>query len=740
QTGNQALNLAITNNIKTDQASLSANLSMVYYTWGDYPKAIQYARASIEFLIANQQPQQLYDAYINIGSYYRRWGQADSAVYFHKKALNEISSATDLKYVLAQKELAISYVNLQKYNEAKEVIEKMNKTRASGSYSDQDPALDLGCAEVYYALGEYQKAWEYISSSFEHFSDLEQVSPDHPTLIPFLENYIGLAVKLELNDLANSNYQALNNKLINQIATYFSAMSENGKLLFYREIKQHFESFNSFAINQTDLNQTVLHQLYENQLLVKGLLFNDAAKIQNTVTKSEDRTLKNTYQKLLDKKNLLARSITLSNDEKMNRGVDQQTIQQEIDSLQIKLIKQGMEPSSHRVYEPELVQKVKKSLQKAEAAVEIVRFKTYDFSNGGFYTDQIHYLALIIKAGSDEISFVHIKNGNYLESKGYQAYTNAISFELKDTNSYNNYWEPIVSKLSGVNRIYFSGDGVYHKININTLLNPTSNQFVIDELDVRLVTSTRELIKKNSVLPKDGQVFLVGFPTYNLDIKESTSVKNTIQKTFATRAFTNIENLEPLPGTYSEVTTIASILDESKWKTKVLTGEDAIEEKIKDLQNPTILHIATHGFFEESSPKDNPLFYSGLFLSGASSIYQNKSETEEDGILTAYEAMHLQLNQTEMVVLSACETGMGRVENGEGVYGLQRAFLIAGSKSVVMSFWKVNDQTTMDLMINFYKNLNAQKDRHIAFRNAQLELKNQYPNPKYWGAFNIVGR
>ncbi len=93
-----------------------------------------------------------------------------------------------------------------------------------------------------------------------------------------------------------------------------------------------------------------------------------------------------------------------------------------------------------------------------------------------------------------------------------------------------------------------------------------------------------------------------------------------------------------------------------------------------------------------------------------------------------------------MVVLSACETGMGHIENGEGVYGLQRAFLIAGSKSVVMSFWKVNDQTTMDLMINFYQYLSTTKDKHVAFRKAQLQLKEKHPNPKYWGAFNIVGR
>ena len=739
QTGKQALDLAIKNNLATDQASLAANLSMVYYTWGDYAKTISYARASLKYLNKNNQTGQLYDAYINIGSYYRKWDQADSAVYFHKKALEEIQSPFDLKHVLAQKELAISLIALQKPDSARIVIEQMNKTLETYSFADQEAALDLGSAEIYYGLGEYEKAWEFISKAFEHYSKLEEISPNHPSIIPFLESYIGLAIKLERNDLARANFEALNDKLINQILTYFPAMSENGKLLFYRDIKKHFESFNSYALDQTELSQTMLIQLLENQLLLKGLLFNDQMKIQKSIMNSDDKVLKSTFQDLKTKKNLLARSVSLTPEEKNSRELDSKRIQHEIDSLQIQLQVMGMAPS-HSVYEPELIQKVMKALKPGEAAVEMIRFKTYDFSYGGKFTEQINYLAIILKGESDEANFIPIKNGNELEGRAYQAYSNAVLFELEDRKSYDAYWKPIADELSGIDRIYLSGDGVYHKININTLLNPKTNQFVIDEMDVRLVTSTRDLLKSNSLLPTRGEILLVGFPTYHLGTGVSAHDSKPNQKTVVTRAFTNIENLEPLPGTYSEVTTIESILDETKWKTKVLTGKDALEERIKELENTTILHIATHGYFEETSPKDNPLFYSGLFLSGASSKYQNKDHIGDDGILTAYEAMQLNLSETQMVVLSACETGMGHIENGQGVYGLQRALLIAGSQSVVMSFWKVNDQTTMDLMVNFYQNLSTTNDKHIALRNAQLQLKEKHPNPKYWGAFNIVGR
>ena len=139
----------------------------------------------------------------------------------------------------------------------------------------------------------------------------------------------------------------------------------------------------------------------------------------------------------------------------------------------------------------------------------------------------------------------------------------------------------------------------------------------------------------------------------------------------------------------------------------------------------------------------NPLFRSGLILAGAGATHEDVTkQSNEDGIFSAYEAMQMDLSKTELVVLSACETGLGELHNGQGVYGLQRAFMAAGAQALVMSLWQVEDNATQDLMATFYKNWlsNSNMEKHEAFRRSQQEVMKRYPNPVFWGAFVMLGQ
>ncbi len=191
------------------------------------------------------------------------------------------------------------------------------------------------------------------------------------------------------------------------------------------------------------------------------------------------------------------------------------------------------------------------------------------------------------------------------------------------------------------------------------------------------------------------------------------------------------------------------------WQTNLFVRREASVANIKKVQNTRLLHIATHGFFMPDidvqsegnfgihlqNEQSNPLFRSGLLFAGSASALSQQIEAgADDGVLTAYEAMNLDLDETELIVLSACETGLGEVRNGEGVYGLQRAFIVAGAKSIVMSLWKVDDETTQLLMNNFYERWVSGTEKLLAFQQAQQELKEIHPEPYFWGAFVMLGK
>ena len=173
------------------------------------------------------------------------------------------------------------------------------------------------------------------------------------------------------------------------------------------------------------------------------------------------------------------------------------------------------------------------------------------------------------------------------------------------------------------------------------------------------------------------------------------------------------------------------------------------------MRSPKILHIATHGYFNpdeiksdetltgaESEYASNPLLRSGLLMKGAGDVLKSNNSLKinsENGVLTAYEAMDLNLDNTDLVVLSACETGKGEVQIGEGVFGLQRAILVSGAKTLVMTLFKVNDDITKELMINFYKKWLETGELRKSFTDAKKQIKAKYKYPVYWGSFVMVG-
>jgi CHAT domain-containing protein len=397
-----------------------------------------------------------------------------------------------------------------------------------------------------------------------------------------------------------------------------------------------------------------------------------------------------------------------------------------------------------------------------EAAIEVVRFRTFTPDSGGYYAGQVHYAALVVRKNARQPEWILIPNeGNKMEKQNLSFYRNAIKFEMADPYSYNLYWKPLADRLGGVSKIYFAPDGVYNQINLNSLSNPATSKFVLEEVAIENVTNTKDLVERlPSGTSATGRVYLYGFPQYAIATQQqvvtqeggTTRKINRGERAGILRFLRGENGIVMLPGTKTEVEKIQGILSSARFSPDVRLSTQAQEASVKNIEQVRLLHIATHGFFLDDPDFalvgnanryiENPLLRAGLIMAGAEDFLRTgelAAEGEQDGILTAQEVMDLGLDQAELVVLSACETGLGTVQNGEGVYGLRRAFGIAGARSVVMSMWSVDDDATQELMTAFYSQWAQGQSRQEAFRKAQLQLKEKYPNPFYWGAFVMIG-
>lgn len=321
---------------------------------------------------------------------------------------------------------------------------------------------------------------------------------------------------------------------------------------------------------------------------------------------------------------------------------------------------------------------------------------------------------------------------------------------------YTSLFQSLEPELADVEHLLISPDGQLNLIPFSSLMNEAS-EYVLETHQVTYLTSGRDLLRLQETTVSDQAPVLIADPNYDT---ADGSVEPTITDTPPTLVASARGNQRaadmstltfgPLEGTAIEAKEISSTVVDAQ----VLTGTGATENALKRLQAPRILHIATHGFFlQDSATESNPwgaqsfnnrgtgntteitdpLLRSGLALAG----FNTRQSGDEDGVLTALEAASLDLNGTQLVVLSACETGVGQAINGEGVFGLRRAFVMAGAQTQILSLWRVDDHATKDLMVGYYQRLEADQGRSAGLRDMQLEMLNgdEYSHPYYWAAF-----
>ena len=637
------------------------------------------------------------------------------------------------------KHKAALYIAQEKLVQATEALEK-----AQGIWEQRlGRRNNINLADIYLLHGDVYYAQRKYSEAESLYNDAKRLfdrffSDEHPEYVKTLSR---LAKVYYMNGDQRAAKRTIEEVLTNYnqfIRDYFPALSEREKAKFWNTIKADYEFYNTLAVTMGDRFPELVENVYNNALLTKALLLSSSIKMRQRIVNSGDQELIARYEDWLTKKELLTTMLSMSQEDIVANQLNPAQVAGEVELLEKELSERS--EAFAEGFDQEVVtwEEVRDALGPNEVAVEMVRFRYFDQQ----FTDSIIYAVLYVKPDFKKgPQLVLIPNGADLEGDYLHYYRNSIRYRLVDQYSYDIFWRPIDEAIGTTSTMYLSVDGVYNQINVEAI--PTGeNRYVIDNSNIILVSNTKDVYRHqqaNTSEEPSQEAVMFGDPEFYVDASD----------------YNPSGKISNLPGTREEVGQLQKLLAEQGWITEEYVEDAASEQQLKQLENPRVFHIATHGFFEPGKPTDNlpgvsvsdaeayenPLLRTGLLLTGAGNLLDQTdfNFNLDDGILTAYEAMNLNLDNTDLVVLSACETGLGEIEIGEGVYGLQRAFLVAGAKTLIMSLFKVPDEATQKLMVKFYTKWLETGDKRQAFIEAKKEIRNEFQEPYYWGAFVMIG-
>jgi CHAT domain-containing protein len=738
-------------------------LGLMYLETGNFDEARDLIRRSLKYREKRFAKTNLlrYRSHLAYGNYFYHTHNLDSAYYYlaeyvyyirnsNHTSKQELNRYADTYAILADLEIERNNIELAIRHAKKNKKwqhHRWTKKEAGRNNINKIHSLDL-LSRCFRLANDTTSALHYSRKAFELYEERIQTETHH--MIPLLVNRA-----LIYWDMGNfegaQQYFIKATELQNEfIEKNFSSLTEYEKENFYSALRKNFDYLNAFAvdrINAQSNTDSIFSTVYDFHIATKAIILNESNKMLSILQATTDEDLKGKFAEWRKEKNEMAKKMVVQDFDENDPTVKE--LKGNINRLEKEMAQKTALFAVHGTQTK--WQDIRKSLKPGQVAIEIVRTPVYarmavksnvksklNISYLNTLTDSVVYMVMIVKPDTKTApERLVIANGKELESRAFRFYQNSNLLKLKDKYSYNYFWKPIADKLSNATEIFVSADGVYNLINLWLLEDPVSGKRLIDKVDIINVTNTRIVAGASPGDFKVRNAILVGRPSYS----DATSVQQVVSDTASLKQSRDVgdifrDGVADLPGTEKEVKDISTFLNKNNITTELLLNERASEDALKKIESKEIIHIATHGFFDPRQSGRNPMVRSGLLLAGVTSRKANK---KEDGILTAYEASNLDLKDTRLVVLSACETGLGEIKSGEGVYGLQRAFEVAGVESILMSMWKVSDQATQELMVTFYDELLKSKNVHEAFKISQLKIREKYPETYYWGAFKLIG-
>lgn len=771
-----------------DYASTLENLASCYSSIERYRDAIVAQKECVEILVSilgEDNPKCAFSL-LKLGHYYRCVGEDKRSIELQEKAIRSLKNISEsgIRYLDAVNQLIVGYCDNEpeyalKIAEEAYALLKNNFSKITNTHIRCLSNL----AGIYISLGQFDNAKKICYTDFEK-ADV------HDYLMKNMDDYVScLHTKASLNfamqDYANAVItekealeirKSIDNKvdelsIINLLTCYLALndttnaigivkdnnLIENTRKIINLNInsltsKSRFSYWNRLSKLYTDLlpllavvskDSTLICQTYDNSaLFAKSLLLRNDIRVSEIIRSTNDESLKMKYKKFQDHlssiNNSLQDSITRAALLKTNMALEDEIRQQLLSSRLITDVSVTWKD-------------VQRCLKQNDVAIEFLSIQLEDNREG--------YIALVNKK---DFAYPHL----YILSEREEI---VAANNRGPSALFNLIWSPLKDELENVKNIFFTPAGELYNLGIE-YLNDSTGHYLLDNYAIYRLSSTQELLNSHPFKSLQSAVLYGGldyFSSHSALLKEKVLDK-TISYGSLMRSINERGGFEPLYGTSTEIKDISELLQKGNLICKIYTGNDGTESSFKSIVNtqPDILHIATHGMYikldekrdlvkknnfsfvlseddDNLHPEDISLTRSFIVMSGGNQLIQQDSIPldSEDGIVTAEEISHMDLHDINLVVLSACQTGLGDVSN-EGVYGLQRGFKKAGANTLLMSLDKVDDEATRILMVEFYRNLLNGKTKRQSLQEAQQYLRKvdngKYDDPKYWASFIML--
>lgn len=693
-------------------------LASLFMDVGFYDKAKEKILSSIKLLDDNWGKENPHSprGYMALSQLYYETQQPDSALWCLQKVnavYKKIYSPTQFNYTQVYDNMRSIYYLQGKYDSAAIMAEK---------------SLDLSEKTVGKNHYGYRQTLLQATETF--------VKINHPKASKYVQQLITV------------DREELHNKL-----TFLSG----DELLSYIR-SQTYNSHHLLAYYTSKNPQQFSGELFNNLLMLKGASLRYSNTISSRLKNTNDTAVQNLYKKLVGLRSLLAKEYT-----KPKSNSNTFVWEVEADELEKLLIKKSADFRDVDALFTANWKQIQQQLKPNEVAVEFVRYDMWFVKD----EDSVKYGALILRPQDKQPVYVPLFNEGKLQNilssvapkQMFATRSSELLSEVQiDPSAYGDslyrlIWKPLEKYLGNSKTAYLSADGLLHQVAFNAL--PTSDStLLIDKYRLVQLLSLKDIgQQENKPAPLKNAVLFGGID-YSAD--ETATKDSALSLLPEDRGMAAGFNY--LQGTLTETQQIQHLLQTIKANALLYTAKDATEEQFKQLSGnaPQVLHLATHGFFIQEAKEakksgsfgenenaftlaNNPLMRGGLLLAGGNRAWKGLStpKGKEDGVLTAYEVAGLDLSNTQLVVLSACQTGLGETGGTEGVFGLQRAFKMAGAKTLLMSLWSVPDKETKELMELFYAQYVQTGNVRASFEAAQKAMRAKYA-PYYWAAFVLV--